>query len=108
MTPLAAAFDDYRVADSDLGRDRPDAPVRDRGIVARRERVASGRDVVCCVGAALVPRRCVGELVIGNVRLLLLELLARGIDRPPPRDLERRAGGRRPDRRRGGDEVFQA
>ena len=76
MTPLAAAFDDYRVANwiwAGIGLTLLFATVV---VVARRERVASGRDVVLLVGAALVFAPVVGELVIGNVHLLLLGLLA--------------------------------
>jgi hypothetical protein len=76
MTPFAAVFDDYRVANwvwAGIGALLVVATVR---LVDRSERITSGRDGWLLVGAAFAFPPVVGELVMGNVHLLLLALFA--------------------------------
>lgn len=74
VTPLSAAFEDYRAAAwvwSALGAGILLAAVLG---VARSERIGSRTDRALLVGAAFAFAPVVGELVLGNVHLLLLGL----------------------------------
>ncbi len=76
MTPFAALFDDYRVANwvwAALGAALVVVAVR---LVDRSEGITGGRDGWLLVGAAFAFPPVVGELVMGNVHLLVLALLA--------------------------------
>jgi alpha-1,2-mannosyltransferase len=76
MTPVALVFDDYRVANwlwAAIGAVLLAATVV---LVGRSERLLSGRTRILLVGAAFVFPPVVGELVMGNVHLLVLALLA--------------------------------
>ena len=76
LTPLAAVFPtDYRLANlvwAVIGAIVAAAVV---AAVARREGIGSGRDTVLLVAGAFAFPPLVGELVMGNVHLLLLGLL---------------------------------
>lgn len=75
MTPFAAAFDDYRVANwawAALGATLAVVAVL---LVAQRERIGVGRERLLLVGAAFAFPAVVGELALGNVHLLLLGLI---------------------------------
>jgi hypothetical protein len=76
IAPLAALFADYRVANwlwAGLGALVLAMAVATLG---RRERLVAGRDIVLLVAAAFVFAPVVGELVLGNVHLLIVGLLA--------------------------------
>ncbi len=87
MTPFAALFDDYRVANwawAAIGAVLVVVAVR---LVDRGEGITRGRDGWLLVGAAFAFPPIVGELVMGNVHLLLLALLAGSwlaVRRPDP------------------------
>jgi alpha-1,2-mannosyltransferase len=75
MMPLAAVFDDYRSANwvwAGIGTLVLIAAV---ALIARRERVAAGVDRWFLVAAAFVFPPVVGELIIGNVHLVILGLV---------------------------------
>ena len=88
MAPMAALFDEYRIANwlwAAVGAAILGVVVV---AVARRERLAEGRDLALLLFAAFAFAPAIGELVMGNVHLLLLGLLAaawlairRGTDR---------------------------
>ncbi len=76
VAPLSAIFDDYRSANwvwAGLGAAILVLAVL---LIARREALAAGFDRVLLVGAAFAFGPAVGELIIGNVHLLILGLLA--------------------------------
>ncbi len=88
VAPLSAIFDGYRSAHwiwAGLGTAILVLVVVS---IARRERLARGFDLFLLVGAALAFAPLVGELVIGNVHLLILGILAAAwlaLDRGTPR-----------------------
>jgi alpha-1,2-mannosyltransferase len=75
VAPFAAAFDDYRAANWIWALIGMVMLVSAVHLLARREKVAKGLDGVLLVAAAFVFPPVVGELIIGNVHLLILGML---------------------------------
>lgn len=76
MTPFAAIFDDYRVANWLWAAIGAALLIGSVLAIARREGILAGRERWLLVGGALAFPPVVAELVLGNVHLLVLGLLA--------------------------------
>jgi hypothetical protein len=76
MTPFAALFSDYRLANWAWAAIGTALTVSSVFLVVRRERPTTGRDGLLLVGAALAFPPIIGEIVMGNVHLVLLGLLS--------------------------------
>jgi hypothetical protein len=75
MTPFAVLFDDYRVANWAWAAVGAVALIASVLLVSRRESLAVGRPALPLVGAAFAFPPVIGELVMGNVHLVVLGLL---------------------------------